>query len=296
MVANLRLAMAFAGMSVCLAGCQSAGLALINATAQSTTRLKNVTYDNGPRGHMDILVPKGEAAAAPRPLVVFWYGGSWQSGERADYRFAGSALAVRGAVVAIPDYRLYPEVTFPDFLKDAARAVAEAQRQAAGLGADPRHTVLGGHSAGAYIAAMLALEPRYLREAGVDPASIAGFFGLSGPYDIDPNTPALDAIFTARAPPAEFRPVARVTANAPPALLIHGEADDFVYASHSTRLADALRAQGVAVTLRIYPKRGHIDTLLALSRIGGFRIPGLADEIGAFVRSCATGRPYLAPS
>ena len=63
-------------------------------------------------------------------MVVFFYGGSWNHGERHDYRFVGEALAARGIVTVIPDYRLYPQVRYPDFLKDNAAAVAWALRQA----------------------------------------------------------------------------------------------------------------------------------------------------------------------
>jgi acetyl esterase/lipase len=214
---------------------------------------------------------------------VFWYGGSWQAGRKSDYAFVGAALASRGAVVAVPDYRVYPEVRFPDFLRDAAAAVARAQQEATRLGADPGHTVLGGHSAGAYIAAMLALEPRYLRDAGVDPATISGFFALSGPHALAPDTAVLRDIFNSRAQPDEFQPLARVHAGAPRALLIHGGADDLVRSDHSERLAAALRAAGVPVELRIEPHRGHIDTLLGLSRPAAFRMPGLLDEVMRFV-------------
>lgn len=274
----------FRGMALLcclLAGCQSTGLAFINAVAPDVTRVRSIAYAAGERGQMDLYAPRA-AAAASAPLIVFWYGGAWQSGERADYRFVGAALAAQGAVAVLPDYRLYPAVVFPEFLRDAAAAVARAQQEAPRHGADPRHTVLGGHSAGAYIAAMLALQPRYLREAGVDPASIAGFFGLSGPYDIDPNTDALHAIFTAVAGPEVYRAVRQVSAQAPPALLVHGLDDDVVFPAHTEALANALRAQGVAVEVRLVPKRGHADTVAALSRPLGYRIPDLLAQISEF--------------
>jgi acetyl esterase/lipase len=197
----------------------------------------------------------------------------------------GQALAARGALTVLPDYRLYPEVRFPDFLRDAAAAVARAQQEAPAYGADPRRTVLGGHSAGAYIAAMLALQPSYLREAGVDPASIVGFFGLSGPYAIDPDTGALRDIFNAVARPEEFQAVLQASAGAPPALLVHGTGDSVVYASHTEKLAAALREKGDMVEVRIEKKRTHADTVVALSRPGAFRIPGLLKQVSEFAAS-----------
>jgi acetyl esterase/lipase len=266
-----------------LAACQSTGLAFMNALAPDVSRT-DIAFAPEPRGHMDIYSSKRPEAGASAPLIVFWYGGAWQQGSRSSFRFVGAALAAKGAVVVLPDYRLYPDVRFPAFLQDAAAAVARAQREAVKQGADSRRAVLGGHSAGAYIAAMLALQPQYLRDAGVDPSSIAGFFGLSGPYALEPNSAALHDIFTSVATPAVYQPVQQVSAGAPPALLVHGASDDVVYPSHATRLAEALRARGVAVEVRIAPGRRHVDTVIALSRPGAFRIPHLLDEVSAFAR------------
>jgi acetyl esterase/lipase len=268
-----------------LAGCQALGVALLNVSSPRVRVEIGVVFAAGVRGRLDAYLPA--ETAARRPLVVFWYGGGFERGQRADYRFVGAGLASRGMVTVVPDYRVYPEAGFPEFLQDAAQAVAKAQQQAAGWGADPCQLVLIGHSAGAYIAAMLALEPRYLRDAGVDPQCVRGWVGLSGPYDIEPNTPTLNAIFTARASPDQFKPVRRVTGVAPPALLVHGEADETVLPQHSTRMAAALRLQGVAVELDSHPDRRHVDTVLALSRPGRFRIRELADRISAFVSTHA---------
>ena len=298
MLKRLGLVRAILVLSVlCLAGCQALGLAVINASAPDVAMTRDIAFEPGKRGGMDLYSPPASTAPdVATPLVVFWYGGAWTTGHKEDYRFVGAALAARGALVAVPDYRLYPEVRYPVFLQDAARAVAQAQREAVSRGVDPQRTVLGGHSAGAYIAAMLALEPRYLREAGVDPASIVGFFGLSGPYVLEPNTAQLHDIFTSQASPAQFQPIAHVTGGAPPALLIHGDADDLVVAEHSRRLADALKAQGVPVQLQVYPGRRHVDTVLALSRPAGFRIPGLVEEISAFVFARTRPSPAATPS
>ena len=102
-------------------------------------------------------------------MVIFLYGGGWVSGERRDYGFVGRAFAARGFVTVIPDYRLVPTVRFPTFIEDAARAVRWAQDHAASFGGDPRRIDLSGHSAGAYIVAMLSLDRHYLADAEVDP-------------------------------------------------------------------------------------------------------------------------------
>lgn len=127
---------------------------LLNALAPGGFSVRrNLAYRPGPRGRMDLYLPRQAQGA---PLVVFFYGGSWQEGDKAMYRFVGAALAARGCMVAIPDYRLYPQVRFPEFLEDCAAATAFARRLAP---AAP--LVLMGHSAGAYNAAMLALDAQF---------------------------------------------------------------------------------------------------------------------------------------
>ena len=120
-------------------------------------------------------------------MVVFFYGGNWNSGNRADYRFAGEALASKGCVAVLPDYRLYPEVRYPEFLADSALAVRWVFDNigAAAFGGDSRNVFLMGHSAGAYNAAMLALNPAYLRAAGVEARRLRGLIGLAGPLLAD---------------------------------------------------------------------------------------------------------------
>lgn len=271
-----------------LAGCESLSFLAANLPALSAERRTAIVYAPGPRGRFDAYLVAAAAGAPRRPLVVFWYGGGFTDGRRQDYRFVGAALAGEGFVTVLPDYRVYPAVRFPEFLDDAARAVVAAHAHAAELGADPQRIVLMGHSAGAYIAAMLALNPEYLTRAGGDPRWIAGLIGLSGPYDIDPNTPVLDRIFRDTATPAMFKPLRYVTAAAPPALLLHGEADTLVHALQSQALGDALHAAGVRAQVIRYADRGHADTVAALSVPARRRAPVLSD-VRTFLRSLDAG-------
>lgn len=164
-----------------------APLATLNALAPRDGGARrvahNAAYGEGVRRRLDVYAP---ARAADAPIIVFFYGGSWSSGAKDEYGFVGAALAARGFVVAIPDYRLVPDVRFPDFLENGAAAVRWTADNAAQFGANPSRIVLIGHSAGAYNAMMLALDARYLRVAGVDPTRVRGAAGLSGPYDFYP--------------------------------------------------------------------------------------------------------------
>jgi acetyl esterase/lipase len=121
------------------------------------TVTNDVSYGTGPRHTLDIYVPEKLTASAP--VVVFFYGGGWESGSKEMYRFIGYALAAQGLVVVIPDYRLHPDVEFPAFMNDAAEAVEWAHVNAARLGGDPDRLFLMGHSAGAQIATLLSMDP-----------------------------------------------------------------------------------------------------------------------------------------
>src|SRR5688572_12120493 len=202
------------------AGCTSLMFATANAPSVfgSFKRTGGVAYGESSRQKLDIYAP---AKASNRPVVVFWYGGSWVRGSRSEYRFVGAALAERGYVVVLPDYRLYPDVRFPEFLDDGAQAVAWVQQNAAKYGGDPQRVVLMGHSAGAHLAAYLALNDQALAKQGGRPEWIRGLVGLSGPYALEANSSFLRSIFRAPYTSADWQPVRFVTERAPPALLFH---------------------------------------------------------------------------
>jgi acetyl esterase/lipase len=265
----------------------SFGIANLPTHFARSERIAGVAF--GPASWQRADVYRPDHLAGPVPVIVFWYGGAWTEGNREQYRFVGAALARIGYVAVLPDYRVYPQVKFPTFLDDAASAVAWVQAHAADYGGDPHRIVLMGHSAGAHMAAMLAIDPEYLARAGVDRRNVAGLIGLSGPYELTPNTPSLNAIFAAPYTPRNWQVLPYVTPQAPPALLVHGGADKLVWVSNSEHLAQALQRARVPVTLRIYPQRGHGDTVAALTLIVRFRSPTLTD-IETFLRNLPAPR------
>lgn len=259
-VIALRLAAIFG-----LVGCSP--VAVLNGLTADTGYVQHsaLPYANGPRQVLDLYQPLGRTD--PIPVVVFFYGGSWRSGERAEYRFAAAALAQQGLLVIVPDYRLYPEVTYPAFLQDAARAVAWTFRHAMNYGGDPGRIYLMGHSAGAYIAAMLAYDPRWLATESQTPGRLAGFIGLAGPYAFLPiEDPDIQPIFHWPETALETQPLTHVTARAPRTLLITAAHDAAVNPErNSVALAAALQRAGVAVTLKRYDGLNHATTLGALA-------------------------------
>jgi acetyl esterase/lipase len=268
----------------CLAGCSPlAGFnAVLPKDGASKLVARDLAFAGGERGKLDLYAPKGASAGAKLPVIVFFYGGSWSSGEKEGYGFVGRALAAQGFVVAIPDYRLVPQVRFPGFVEDGAAAVKWVRANAARFGGDPDRLVLAGHSAGAYNAAMLALDPQWL---GADRAAVKGFAGLAGPYDFLPlDDPSTIAAFGQAPDPRATQPISFAGAGDPPALLLVAADDRLVFPRNSIGLAARLRASGVPAEVKTYPGLGHIGILTAIARPLRGKAPVLRD-LGAFARS-----------
>lgn len=244
--------------------------------------LAHAAYGAHPRQRLDLYAPT--AASGSMPIVVFFYGGSWNSGEKDDYNFIGSALAAQGFIAAVPNYRLVPEVRFPTFLEDSAAAVRWVAEHAAEYSGDARRIVLVGHSAGAYNAMMLALDTRYL---GRD-VTVRGVAGLAGPYDFLPlDVAATREAFGQTQDLSQTQPAAFARPDAPPALLLWGDEDATVGRRSIETLSRAMRERGARVETKIYAGVDHIEIMLAMSRPFRGRAPVLAD-ISAFVRDVTT--------
>jgi acetyl esterase/lipase len=259
--------------------------------------LRNVPYGLHARHKLDIYAPAARSTplplhaipAEPLPVIVFFYGGAWQWGQRRDYRFAAAALARLGFTVVVPDYRLYPEVKFPAFLQDCAAAVAWVFKNIQSHGGNDGMVFLMGHSAGAYNAAMLALNASYLGAVDLDPVRISGWIGLAGPYDFLPiRSSTIAQIFSGPEDENLTQPVHFVKQGAPPALLLHGGKDRIVPPRNSAVLAARLRECGNAVETRIYPKLGHGGIIFASLPWFRWRAKLLKD-IRQFTTACRGG-------
>ncbi len=256
-------------------------------------KLSGIAYGVGPRRKLDVYHP---AQARGAPVVVYFYGGSWQGGSRDLYRFVGAALAARGIVTVVPDYSIFPQARFPEFLQDAAAAIAFARERAVAWGGDPQRLVLMGHSAGAHIAAMLAFDRQWLGAAGLNASSdIAGLVGLAGPYDFLPlKDPILQSIFGG-ADRAETQPISFVSGKAAPALLIAPRFDPVVNPDNTRRMAARIRKHGGDVRTRFYGRVGHLTLVGALAPPLRFLAPVLRD-VTDFVWSAAGSHGLAAKS
>lgn len=270
----------FAVMMTCMqvVGCRTSEFLVANApNAFARVQLHlDLPYGTDLRQRLDIIAPR---QGTHRPVVIFWYGGSWDEGRKADYRFVGVALAERGIVAIIPDYRLYPQVTFPLFDEDGARAIAWVEHHVSEYGGDPNHIVLMGHSAGGHTAAFLAFNHEFLRKFGADPHSIAGLVGLSGTYVFVPDSDMLRAAFPPPYTVRDWQPIRFVDSRAPPTLLLHGLADREVLPQEAIELRDALERVHVPVSLELFPHRGHADTVASFAKVTRRRTPALQDVV-----------------
>lgn len=276
---SLLLAAAFPALAAC-----TPSLATFDAFAPRDRGVMRVlthaAYGEDERQRLDVYAPTA-TDGQPLPVLIFFYGGSWSSGDKDDYEWLGAALAAQGFVVAIPNYRLVPDVVFPAFLQDCASAVRWVQDNISAHGGDSERLVLCGHSAGAYNAIMVALAAEYLSGAGVDARRIRGAIGLAGPYDFLPfDVDATRNAFGAAPDATLTQPVTFARADAPPLLLLWGEDDETVGRRNIEGLARAQRDVQARVESRIYPNVDHISILLAISRPFRGRAPVLEDMTG----------------
>ncbi len=266
-----------AASMLALGGCATVFFAAVDKLeyARNVTERDRIVFDAQRGLALDAYAPGGAQA---EPVVVFFYGGSWSEGKRHWYRYVGDALANRGVVVFIPDYRKYPDVRFPAFMRDAARAVAWVRAHAAEFGGDPRHIYVMGHSAGGQIAALLACDQRYLGAVGMKPRDLAGMIGVAGAYAFLPFVDDEPEIFGDDAKGRyDSQPINFVDGDEPPMLLLQGTDDDEVQPSNAQAMAERAQAMDGTATLKLYPDVGHNAILLALARGRQAHIPTLHD-------------------
>ena len=265
-----------------LAGCSNLGtLRTLNDLTPGDGGVRQVVdgaaFGPGSLQTLDVYVPKDAHGAR---VLVFFYGGSWRFGDRRDYGFVAKAFAAKGFVVVLPDYRKSPPDGFPAFVEDGAAAVAWVHKNIAKYGGDPARIAVSGHSAGAHIAAMVALDPQWLANARA-PGAVKALVGFAGPYDFYPFEPggSAEKAFGKPRDPAATQPITFARASSPPALLLTGTADTVVKPRNSVALAAALTRAGAKARLIEYPGIGHIGLLIALSKPFRGKAPALADAV-----------------
>ena len=216
---------------------------------------------------IDKLGNKSQAKIANKKVIIFYYGGNWDSGERANYKFVAEALTSQGFIVVIPDYRLYHDVLFPAFMADPASAAKWVKMHISQYGGDANQVFLSGHSAGAHIAVMLAVNPEYLAVQSLKPSDFIGVIGLAGPYDFLPlKSERLKIIFGAESTLWKSQPINFVDGKAPPILLAVGKKDTTVLPRNTYNLAEKIKENNGIVQVAEFESYNHIDMVAKLAK------------------------------
>lgn len=249
------------------------------ASEHTQVPLTGIAYGDDVRQKLDIYTP-AEKAGTPRPVLIFFHGGAWRDGERDGYGFLGRAFASRGFVTVVADYRKAPTVRFPAFVEDTAAAVAWVHDNVAKHAGDANRIFVMGHSAGAHVAMMTALDPQWLAANNLKPDIIKGVIGLAGPYDFLPLTTESSKIALGQWPDlTETQPITYARADAPPLLLLTGDQDTVVKPRNSKILAAKIDELGGAQQLKIYPGVDHADIIMAIARPFRNKAPVIADVV-----------------
>jgi acetyl esterase/lipase len=273
-------------MAASLFACSPAVLLNSLVPTEEMTATRNIAYGALNRQQLDVYAPTStQSTSAKRPVVVFFYGGSWDSGSKDSYLFVAEALTSKGFIAVIPDYRIYPEVIYPEFLNDGASAFQWTKDNIEKYGGDVNNIFVAGHSAGAHIAAMLAFDQTWLAAQKLSTTSIRGFIGLAGPYDFLPLTSArLKEIFPSTEIQALSQPIRYARGNAPPALLLAGDADTIVGLKNTRNFSARIRELNGRVKEKYYAGVGHVKIVTALA--APFRDgQTVLDDIAEFVRA-----------
>lgn len=283
--------LALVGATLVLGACAQLYYATVGSAdvARDLVVRRGLVFDTAHDIALDVYAPH---AAAGAPIVVFFYGGSWEGGRRRWYRYVGETLASHGLIAIIPDYRKYPDVRFPEFMDDAARAVRWSAEHAAEFGGDPARVFVMGHSAGGHIAALLACDKRYLAKVGMGPRDLAGMIGLAGAYAFLPYVDDEAEIFGDDSKGRyDSQPINFVDGDEPPMLLLQGLDDDEVAPNNAEAMTERAQAMDGTALLKLYPAVDHGELLLALARSRAGTAPVLQDVLAFIARPPAPPQP-----
>jgi acetyl esterase/lipase len=238
---------------------------------QNVTKLENFRYGAFLRQVLDVYVPKTPA----RGVLVFGYGGGFKDGNKDEYGFAGEAFASLGFVTIVYDYRLNPDFTFPTYLEDAALVVRWSVDHAKRFGANPKNLVVAGHSAGAYLTAMLATDKRYLERVGLKPSDIKLALCLSGGYDFYDSSRKehggflsddLRDVFGNPSTYLETQPINFVNGDESPFLIVHGTQDQILPVNQARNFVQKLQSANKPVKYLEYPNLDHAQTITTVAQ------------------------------
>ena len=235
---------------------------------RGSTLVERAQYGSDPAQKLAIHIPHGKAPAGGFPLVVFFHGGGWRSGDPYAYGWIARVLAEQGYATALVGYRLNKGGRFPAMLEDSAAGTRFALAAAPKHGIDASATVLSGHSAGAYNATMLSLDRQWLGREGVPEGTVKGAVILAGPSDFYPYDKKSSINAMGHWPrPQDTQPINFVRADAPPLLLVHGTEDTVVRPRNARILARRLTEAGAPTKAVLMQGMSHDDLILKLANV-----------------------------
>lgn len=250
-------------------------LAIVNGITSSggVGVSKNILYGDEPLQDLDVYYPKSLTKAMKAessiigsyPMVVFVHGGSWENGNKDQYAFVGQSLAQAGYVTAVINYRKAPEHVYPDYVEDAAQAIAWSIDNATSLHADPKRLAVVGHSSGAFNAVAAVANEDFLAPYGIKPTDIATVIGIAGPYSYDFRKFDSSTAFAADATPDDVMPDRQIKGEQPPYLLLTAEKDKIVHVTNTIKMTQALKNAGVSVETGEIEGASHATSIGAMA-------------------------------
>ncbi|HEX2140507.1 MAG TPA: alpha/beta hydrolase [Woeseiaceae bacterium] len=219
----------------------------------------DLAYGEDPKQRLDLYLPEGEVEGAP--VFLFLHGGGFREGDRAQYGFVAEPFAARGIITAVASYRLTGDGHhYPAQPQDAKAAVEWLYRKVAQYGGDPEALYVGGHSAGAILAADLGVDRAWLEERGIPQSVLRGIAPISGSYDLRgaerEYTPTPKAEVSAS-------PLLQIEAPVPAAVVAVGSVEE-KYLASSRELVERLERAGASAELVVAEGEDHRDTVVSL--------------------------------
>jgi arylformamidase len=225
------------------------------ARAQLAGRL-NLRYGRGAAQQLDLFLPP--AAEKPPPLLVFIHGGYWQELSKNESSFAALDAVRQGVAFAAIDYTLAPAASVAEMVDECRAALAWLHEHARALGFDSGRISVAGSSAGAHLAAMVAL-------AGAP--TLRAAILVSGIYELEPlvGTSINDALALDTEAARSLSPCQQPLAGFPPCIVCWGEVETAEFKRQGQDFAARLRAAGTACEAFEVPARNHFDVILDLA-------------------------------
>ncbi len=243
----------------------------LSAAARATVRnIQKIAYGPGPSATLDLFFPSQPSLPETRdgglaPVLIFIHGGFWKSLDAETFSFVGGAFAPAGALVAVIDYPLIPDVSMDEIVAHVGQAIRWLSLNARAYGGDPQRIHVAGHSAGGQLAA-IALDRDWLARHGIPAGTVLGGIAISGVFELQPLRLSFqqDSLSLTEQDAERWSPLRHIPSSAestPPLLVAVAGAETQEFIDQSIEFADGWRNNGHRVNLHVVADANHIDIL-----------------------------------